>query len=129
MLTGADRVAWLHNLVTNAVKALPENGGNYAFAVNVKGRILFDMNIFRLREALWLDLDGAAMAGAAAHFDRYLFMEQVKIENATGQYARLACSGPRAGDLAGQLGVTNFQALAALDSVGLPDTDVRLVAA
>ena len=45
VLTGGDRQAWLNNLVTNAVMTLDENAGNYAFAVNLKGRILFDLNI------------------------------------------------------------------------------------
>lgn len=127
VLTGAERQAWLHNLVTNAVKSLAENAGNYAFAVNVKGRILFDLNILCLPDALWLDLDGMAVARAAAHFDRYLFQEDVKIVNASGQYARLGCSGPQAGAVAGQLGAANFAALSVLESVPLADGEARLV--
>lgn len=125
--TGHDRQDWLHNLVTNAVKTLDDHTGNYAFAVNIKGRILFDLNILCLPDALWLDLDALAVSTAAAHFDRYLFTEDVRIEDAGGQFARLGCSGPQAGAAAGRLGVTNFAALPALASVALADAEVRLV--
>ena len=126
VLTGRDRLAWLHNLVTNSVTTLEDGVGNYAFAVNVRGRILFDLNILCLPGALWLDLDVLAVAIAAGHFDRHLFTEEVKIENAGGQYARLGCSGPRAADVAGQLGVPNFRVLPGLAHVPLTD-EARLI--
>src|SRR5689334_23206729 len=50
-VTGKDRATWLHNLVTNAVKTLQPGEGRYAFATNMKGRILFDLNIL-VREDL-----------------------------------------------------------------------------
>lgn len=126
VLTGDDRRTWLHNLLTNSVTTLEEGTGNYAFAVNVQGRILFDLNTLCLPEALWLDLDQLAMAVAAAHFDRHLFTEDVRIENASGQYARLGCSGRGAADLARGLGVNNLSALPALGHVPLQE-GTRLV--
>ena len=127
VLTGTERQAWLNNLVTNAVTGLPENGGNYAFAVNVKGRILFDLNILCLPDALWLDLAAAAVAHAAAHFDRYLLREDVKIVYTSGQYARLACSGPETAAVARRLEVSNFAGMPALGNVPLAESGVRLV--
>ncbi len=121
VLVGKDHQPWLHNLVTNSVTALAEGAGNYAFALNLKGRILFDLNILSLPEALWLDLDHAAVAVAAAHFDRHLFTEDVKLENVSGQYARLGCSGRGAADVARALGVTKLAGLPALSHVALPD--------
>jgi folate-binding protein YgfZ len=126
VLTGKDRQAWLHNLVTSAVLGLPEGAGTYAFALNVKGRILFDLNILCLSDALWLDLDQVAVAVAAAHFDRHLLAEEVRLENASGQYARLGCSGRGAADVARALGVPKLESLPALSHVALPD-GVRLL--
>ena len=127
VVTGSERLAWLHNLVTNAVRTLTENSGNYAFAVNIKGRILFDLNILCLADALWLDLELPAIAAAAAHFDRYLFREDVKISDASGQFARLGCSGPGSASAAARLGVTNFTAWPALASVLLSDGETHCV--
>lgn len=117
VVTGRDRKAWLHNLITNAVTTLDDYQGNYAFAVNVQGRILFDLNVLTLLDALWLDIDTAARAAALAHFDRHLFTEDVKPSDATAGDARLGCSGPRTGDLARKLGAANFAALPALACV------------
>lgn len=125
--TGSECKTWLHNLVTNTVRALDDNAGVYAFAVNIKGRVLFDLNILCLPDGLWLDLDAAAIATAAAHFDRYLFTEDVRIEDASGRTARLACGGPGAGGLAARLGVANFAVLPALASVPLAGDGAWLV--
>lgn len=127
ILTGADRRAWLHNLVTNTVSALSEHAGVYAFALNVKGRILFDLNILCLPKMLWLDVDAQAVPVAAAHFDRHLFKEDVKIVDGGGQYARLGCGGARAAELAERLDVSNFKALPALATVPLADGSVHLL--
>lgn len=115
-LGGGDRLTWLHNLVTNAVKTLDVHAGNYAFATDVKGRILFDLNILSLEDALWLDLPRAVRGEALAHLDRYLITEDVQLADVTDDWARLACAGPRASEVAGALGGANFPALPALGS-------------
>lgn len=125
IIRGNDRRAWLNNLVTNAVTLLAEDTGQYAFATNVQGRILFDLNILCVAEALWLDVDRLAVAVAASHFDRHLISEDVRIEDAGGHVARLGCCGPQAKELANSIGVPNFPALAPLASVPLDD-DTRL---
>ncbi len=119
IVTGADRKNWLHNLVTNSVKTLDDNMGNYAFAIDVRGRVQFDLNILNLPDALWLDIDAATIPAALAHLDRYLLAEDVQIGYATARYARLGCSGPRTTEVARRLGFTNFAAMGALASFAL----------
>lgn len=116
-LTGAERKVWLHNLVTNIVANLDDGQGTYAFALDVRGRIVFDLNILVRPGALWLDIHAAATAEAAAHLDRHLFTEDVRIIDAGEQDARLACLGPGTAELAEGLGVRHFRALPALASV------------
>lgn len=118
-LTGSDRRAWLHNLITNAVTTLDDHAGNYAFALDRQGRIQFDLNVLCVKDALLVDLARFVLPQALRHFDRHLFTEDVKIEDFSQQVARLAVSGPRARLVAEQLGVTNFAALPALRSVAL----------
>ncbi len=118
---GRDARAWLHNLVTNAVRTLDDGAGNYAFACNVKGRVLFDLNVLAVGDGLWLDLDRATIPAARAHFDRHLFTEEVRFTDLTGQTARLGCTGPRCVELARELGVPHFAALPALAHVGLSE--------
>jgi tRNA-modifying protein YgfZ len=117
---GRERKEWLHNLVTNTVKTLDDGMGVYAFACNVKGRVLFDLNILVLPESLWLDIDREALAGASDHLSRYLIHENVQIADTSGAWARLGLCGPRLADVAARLGVRNFAALPALATIRMP---------
>lgn len=121
LATGRDRAKWLHNLVTNVVATLDVGAGNYAFACNVQGRVLFDVNVLVRPDALWLDVDRAARPAALAHLNRYLITEDVQLRDATAEFVRAGVSGPEAGRLAAALGVPNFAALPSLANVALPD--------
>src|SRR5258708_35603776 len=46
IVAGKDRVRWLHNMVTNNVRDLALNRGNYKLALNVHVRIPCDMSIY-----------------------------------------------------------------------------------
>jgi folate-binding protein YgfZ len=126
-LTGKDRKPWLHNLITNAVKPLADNAGCYAFAIDLKGRIQFDLNVLAVPEALLLDIDAAAVPQAIAHLNRYQITEDVSIVDVGGEFARLGVAGPSAAAaVAGVCGDADPAALPLLSSVGLPE-GVRLV--
>lgn len=121
LATGKDRASWLHNLVTNAVKTLAAGDGAYAFAIDVKGRIQFDLNTLVLEEALWLDIDRATVTNAVKHFDRFLISEDVKLDDASGRFARLGLSGAAARETAAALGVPALGEAPALAHVALPE--------
>lgn len=113
-VVGKDRLTWLHNLVTNAVKTLQPGDGNYAFATNVKGRVVFDVNMLVLSECLWLDVDRRWVDTALKHLSRYAITEDVSIRDRTAEFARLAVIGPRTADVLARLGVAQFSAKAQL---------------
>src|ERR1051326_1272071 len=52
IVTGEDRARWLNGRVTNNVRDLPLNHGNYNFLLNPQGRILADMYIYNRGEYL-----------------------------------------------------------------------------
>src|SRR5580698_1090532 len=62
-LTGADRLSFLNNLLTNqtwdkATKAgLAAGQGVYAFFLNGKGRIVADAHVIERGDKTWLDMD------------------------------------------------------------------------
>ncbi len=95
-LTGGDRVNWLNNLVTNAVKPLQAGQGLYTFAVNLKGRIVFDANVLVRRDVIWLDIDRRWISAARAHLDRYLITEDVKLTDRSDAFEKIALIGPAA---------------------------------
>lgn len=78
-ITGKDRVRWLHNMVTNNVRDLTPNRGNYNFILNAQGRILGDMYIYNLGESLMLDTDSMQVEPLLAAMKRYIIMDKVEM--------------------------------------------------
>lgn len=109
-ITGRDRTTWLHNLTTNAIKTLRPGDGNYAFALNVQGRVLFDLNVMVAQEVLYLDLDRRWLPHARKHFDKYTITEDVTCEDQAGKCHRMALVGPAVPDLLASLGAPQVSA-------------------
>lgn len=116
-LTGKDRKAWLHNLVTNDVKALQPGTGCYAFAIDLRGRVLFDLDILDTGETLWLLTDAAARPLLLSHLERYHITEDVALRDESADWS---CIG-----LAGQNAESVIRTLAA--DVTIPTADLSQI--
>jgi folate-binding protein YgfZ len=127
IVTGPDRKTWLHNVVTNAVNTLEDDAGCYAFAIDIRGRVVFDLNILTLPDRLWLDIDAAVLPTALTHLNKYLIMEKAEVSDASDRTARLGVAGPQAAAIAGQLGVPGFDELPALKNFWIENDAVRFV--
>jgi len=128
-VTGADRATWLSNLVTNVIKTLQPGEGNYAFATNVKGRTVFDLNVVVLEDRLWLDVAGPWRETALKHFDKYIITEDVKLADRSAEFARVAIMGPRTGDVVAALGFGNLGPMSQLQHLAgrVGGVDIRMV--
>ncbi len=106
-LTGNDRLPFLNNLLTNQTwdkstkKALQPGNGIYAFMLNLRGRIVADMNVLELGERTFLEMDARLVQPLARVLDKYLFAEQVKVTNRVGQLHEIALHGPSAAEVLG----------------------------
>lgn len=144
-IASRDRAAWLHNLVTNAVKTLSPGEGNYTFATNVRGRCVFDAGIVVLEDRIWLDVDRRWLDVAHKHLDRYIVTEDVTLAH-RADIVRFAAVGPGAAPFAARLGCGNLTPMAQWqhaaaticgaagrvvrnDFLGLPAADVYLMGA
>jgi len=119
-LTGDDRVSWLNNLVTNVVRTLTPGEGNYAFALDRAGRILFDLDLLVRPDSLRLNLDRRLLPKAVEHLNRYLISERVKISDRTEESECLALVGPQAKAITDALGARHAAAMPALASTLVP---------
>ncbi|RIK67028.1 MAG: hypothetical protein DCC65_07345 [Planctomycetota bacterium] len=128
-VSGADRAAWLNNLVTNVIKTLQPGEGNYAFAVNVKGRVVFDLNMLVLEDRIWLDMDSRVFASARAHLDRFIITEDVRLVDISDRHARLAVIGPSAPRAIAELGLENLTPMSQLQhrAARVAHTDLRMI--
>lgn len=124
-LTGKDRATWLHNLVTNEIRNLRPGDGNYAFAVNVQGRVLFDLTALVLEDCIWLDIDRRVCERVLAHFRKYAIMEDVTLADRSDDFIRPAVFGPKLKDLAASVVPANAMAMAQYQHVSVEIAGVR----
>lgn len=125
-IRGADRASWLHNLTTNEVKNLLPGQGNYAFACNAQGRILFDVNIVVRADSIWVDLDRAYLDFTRAHFDKYIIIEDVVVGDRSDDFVRLGLVGERAKAILAELGVEQAESMPRLGTAEITWEDCSI---
>jgi folate-binding protein YgfZ len=96
ILTGKDRLSFLHNKVTNDTNRLTAGQGCYAYLLNLKGRIVADMNILQTEEATLVELDRRLALDFLQAMEKYVFTEDVRLLDGSEQLGRLTVLGPKA---------------------------------
>ncbi len=101
----ADRLRWLNGMLTNNIQGLAEGAGNYSFVLNAQGRIQGDCDAFRLPDHLLVITDRSQAPALMAHFDRFIIMDDVSLEDISSTRTALGLAGPVAPQLLAALGV------------------------
>ena len=99
ILTGKDRLSFLHNKVTNDTNHLAAGAGCYAYLLNLKGRIVLDMNILQTEEATLVEIDRRLAPTFLQTMEKYIFSEDVRLLDGSEQLGRLTLLGPKAASL------------------------------
>jgi folate-binding protein YgfZ len=121
--TGKDRHAFLGNLISNktfdlATKTGMSAGtGVNAFLLNLKGRVVAELNLIERGDRLLLETDVRQVAMLQTLFDRYLFAEQVKMKSLVGSHRVLALLGPGAEEI--------VKGASALPAMGSMETTIQ----
>jgi folate-binding protein YgfZ len=102
----ADRVRWLNGMLTNNVQGLAEGAGNYSFVLNAQGRILGDCDAYSLADHLLVITDRSQIPALMAHFDHFIIMDDVVLEDISSTRTALGLAGPLAPQLLAALGVS-----------------------
>jgi folate-binding protein YgfZ len=106
-VTGKDRIRWLHNMVTNNVRDLPVNRGNYNFVLNAQGRILGDMYIYNRGESLGLQTDSSQVEPLINAMKRFIIMDKVELSGTGDSLFALAVCGPKAEPVLASAGINS----------------------
>jgi folate-binding protein YgfZ len=93
VLTGADRVRFLHGMVTNDIEALREGQGCHAAMLTTKGKMLADLVVYADEEALTLALDGTLRAKIKATLDKHIIMDDVEVTDRSDEVNALGVYG------------------------------------
>ncbi|HVU52001.1 MAG TPA: hypothetical protein VHL80_14990 [Polyangia bacterium] len=95
--TGADRVAFLHRVVTGDVAGAPVGGGCRAALLTTKGHVVADLLIFVRPDEVWIVTDAGQGDVTAAALSKYAIMDDVAFARRPG-FAQLAVLGPAAAE-------------------------------
>lgn len=86
-LTGADALALLHRIGTNAVADLAPGQARATLFCDFRGRLLHRASVGVASDgAVWLLRDDAPGASLAAFLDRHIFRDDVRIEDRSGEF-------------------------------------------
>ena len=97
---GRDAGAFLHRMLANHVRTLEPGRGNRNLLLSPKGKVLHVFDLFAFADRLAASTTPARAAALRADLDRYLFNEDVRLEDRTSSAAPLALVGPRAVEIA-----------------------------
>ena len=127
-VSGKDRVRWLHNMVTNNVRDLPVNRGNYNFVLNAQGRILGDLYIYNRGESLGLETDASQVETLVHAMKRFIIMDKVELVEVGADSVSVGVCGPKAESVLLSAGINagGMQPLEVRD-VGFDDIAATLV--
>jgi folate-binding protein YgfZ len=96
LLEGADRRSYLQGLLTNDIAALTPGTGCYAAYLTAQGRMIADMRVFELGDALLVDLEATVTSSVRDKWSMFIFSEDVRVEDRSLVTAELGIYGPHA---------------------------------
>lgn len=105
-VAGADHIRFLNGQVTNDAGALRVGEGCYAALVTAKGRMLSDLNIYRLENELLLDFEPGLSGKVIERLEKYIIADDVQVGDVAEQYGLWSVQGPSAAKVVGELGLS-----------------------
>src|SRR5436190_21540995 len=75
VVSGQDRASYLQGLLTNDIVALKPGGGCYAAYLTAQGRMIADLFVYELGDAILLTTAGDVTATVLARLDQFIFSE------------------------------------------------------
>ncbi len=106
VLSGSDRVRWTNGMVTNNVRDLPQDHGNYNFILNPQGRIQGDLYIYNFDDHLLVDTELWQAERLKDIFDKFIIMDDVEVSDISDKLTAIAVQGPQAISALRSIGIT-----------------------
>ena len=98
-VTGAERAEFLHRILANEVRHLAPGRGNANLLLTSKGKVAQAFELLVDEEEIRLEAPAARIPALAAEVDRYLFAEDVQLEDVSESVAPVEICGPEAAAL------------------------------
>jgi aminomethyltransferase len=100
--TGRDRLDFLNRMLTNQIydkqagQPMPAGQGVYAFLLNIKGRIVADMNVLELGDRTWMEMDARLVEPTRSALEKYLIADDVTLTDRSTSLHQITLYGPKA---------------------------------
>jgi len=120
-VTGRDRAAFLHALLSNEVKSLAPGQGCAATLLDVHGKVQALVLVWVLDDRIHLVSPPGLGASLVEQLDKYLFAEKVELRDATGEWALLLLAGPQAEATAERLAGEDVRLVRGVGETGGPE--------
>ena len=98
-LTGIDRAAYLHRIISNDVEGLSVGEGNYATILTNRGKIIADMNVYVFEDSIGIETNTETTLSLYQELDKYLIADDVTIEDFTEHTGTVGVHGPKSAEL------------------------------
>ncbi|MBI1871444.1 MAG: hypothetical protein HYS07_09655 [Chlamydiae bacterium] len=103
LVTGKDRMSFLHSMLSNDIKNLAMGSSCYATLLTPKGKIISDLHVFALKDQHLLELDEANLTKVVEHLSKFMITEEVELKNASDLFGILSIQGPRSNEIVQKL--------------------------
>lgn len=110
VVRGRDRKTWLNGLVTCDLATRKAGDGVFGLAVQKSGKLLAEVFVVLEAERIVVGAPRERVPGLLEHFDKHLIMEDVELEDASGDLGWLVLHGARAGEAAKRAGGVELDA-------------------
>ncbi|MBI2903227.1 MAG: aminomethyl transferase family protein [Candidatus Methylomirabilis oxyfera] len=110
-LRGKDSTRFLNGTVTSDIKSLKAGSGQYAAMLNIHGKLIADMRIYKVADGFWLDLHQELTPKVLQAINRHLIADQVEVRDRSADFLLLALQGPASVELLAQLGIRGVKDL------------------
>ncbi|MXV73656.1 aminomethyl transferase family protein [Candidatus Poribacteria bacterium] len=111
-LTGDDRAKFLHRIISNDIEGLSAGQGTYATLLTHRGKIIADLNIYVLEDAIIIDAAPETAENLFGELDKYIIADDVELSDLTAETGAMAVHGPKSSELVQSvLGVSDVAAL------------------
>ncbi len=97
--TGADRVRFLHRMLSNEVQGLEPGQGNYATLLTPQAHLVADLYVWMMDDHVLLETHSVLKDRLRETLERYIVADEVAIEDRSEQLTALTVEGPRAADV------------------------------
>lgn len=126
---GADRIAFLHNMLSADIKNLAPGAGTEGTFLTTKGKLVSSLTVFHDRDRLLMEMESGNVSAFMEGLSRYIISEDVTLESLQSDEASFSVEGPRASELLATLTGASASELDGLAHLGVVSSDgVRIAA-